>query len=131
MHPLPSSIFGTFVRAPQLAPHAHLVFRSSGIDSAPCAFVLAATGPEESVASSSRAESRAGADYSEGSDNDDGVVLSSGSDSDGERKPKAKPVLTSQEMEKVISATGLSSLNRTRGLGTHRLTRGANRRLMQ
>ena len=52
----------------------------------------------------------------------------SDSDEDGSRSAPKKPVLTSQEMEKVISSTGLSSLNRTRGLGTHRLSRGANRR---
>ncbi len=39
-----------------------------------------------------------------------------------------KPVLTSAEMSKAIETSGMAGLSRTTGLGTHRLTRGANRR---
>jgi hypothetical protein len=67
--------------------------------------------------------SATGGDYSESDSDVDGE-----SGSDEEREVKKKPVLTSSGMEKSITATGLGSLNRTRGLGTHRMTRGANRR---
>ena len=63
------------------------------------------------------------ADYSEESDAEEG--------GDDVSAPKHKPVLTATEMAKSITASGLGSLNRTRGLGTHRMTRGANRRCAQ
>lgn len=39
-----------------------------------------------------------------------------------------KPVLTSAEMTSMIENTGIASLSRTKGMGTHRMTRGANKR---